>query len=155
MGKKDGVTKILFVCLGNICRSPAAEEIFRVKAGEAGVLEKFHIDSAGLNGYHDGEEADRRMKKHASLRGYKLTSRSRCVEAKDTLEMDILVAMTEDIYEALCRASGKAKVVKMYDYCTEHQVNEIPDPYYGGEEGFEYVMDILEDACSNMLESLK
>lgn len=150
------MTSVLFVCMGNICRSPTAEGVFRKLVGEAGREAEFEIDSAGTIGYHQGEPADPRMRAAAIGRGYELASRARRIGLDDFDRFDLIVTMDEDNYrdvEAL-NPGSKARVVRMTDYCGKHRVPEVPDPYYGGERGFHRVIDILEDTCSNLLSRL-
>jgi protein-tyrosine phosphatase len=142
--------------MGNICRSPTAEGVFRKLVFEAGRDADFEVDSAGTIGYHQGDQADPRMRAAASGRGYELASRARRIELLDFDRFDLIVTMDEDNYrevEAL-NPGSKARVVRMIDYCEEHQVSEVPDPYYGGESGFHQVIDILEDSCENLLRRL-
>lgn len=144
---------VLFVCMGNICRSPTAEGIFRKLVTAAGRDVEFSIDSAGTIGYHAGEKADSRMRSAAAARGYDLTSLARRIEPDDFHRFDWIVTMDDDNFEDVDRINpgGRARVVRMCDYCEAHDVKEVPDPYYGGEEGFHTVIDILEDACGNFL----
>lgn len=147
------MTSVLFVCMGNICRSPTAEGVFRKLVFDAGRDADFEVDSAGTIGYHQGERADPRMRAAASGRGYELASRARRIERLDFDRFDLIVTMDEDNYrdvEAL-NPGSRARVVRMIDYCEQHQVSEVPDPYYGGESGFHQVIDILEDSCGNLL----
>jgi len=147
---------ILFICLGNICRSPAAEGVFRKMAEQAGRSDEFTIDSAGTNGYHDGEQADRRMRAVAESRGYQLDSISRRIDHKDFGQFDLIVTMDDSNYRHIntLHPGIGAEVVRMCDYSEKFDITEVPDPYYGGEAGFHEVLDILEDACSNLLRSL-
>jgi len=150
---------ILFVCMGNICRSPMAEGVFLHILKREQRLNDFVVDSAGTHGYHAGELADSRMRMHAARRGYVLESRSRKVMRQDFEKFDLIVAMDDANYEDLCDMATsideKNKIVRMTDYCTQHQATHIPDPYYGGDKGFEYVIDLLEDACSNLFEKIR
>ncbi len=153
-------TKIVFVCLGNICRSPAAESIFKFMIDQKGLNHLFEIDSAGLNGYHNGEPADSRMIKEASERGYKITSISRKVDhLSDFKEFDMLIAMDDSNYDHLKRLAtnpaARDKVYRMVDFDTKRRYSEVPDPYYGGREGFRRVLDILEDCSNGLIEYLK
>jgi protein-tyrosine phosphatase len=144
---------ILFVCMGNICRSPAAEGVFRHLVAEAGRAADFHIDSAGTHGYHVGHPPDSRMQEAAERRGYRLDSSARRLTIEDFEAFDLIVVMDEDNYEnaiAIGPGSG-AQVVRMCDYCETQTAEEVPDPYYGGAAGFEQVLDILEDACAGLL----
>lgn len=150
------MTSVLFVCMGNICRSPTAEGVFRKLVFDAGRDAEFEVDSAGTIGYHQGERADPRMRAAATGRGYKLASLARRIELLDFDRFDLIVTMDEDNYrdvEAL-NPGSRARVVRMIDYCEEHEVPEVPDPYYGGESGFHQVIDILEDSCGNLLRRL-
>ncbi len=150
---------ILFVCMGNICRSPMAEGVFLhiLKREKAEV--RFNIDSAGTHGYHAGELADGRMRSHAAQRGYTLESRSRRFVQKDFELFDIIVTMDDANFDDLCDRAitleDKNKIVRMASYCTKNQATHIPDPYYGGDKGFEYVIDLLEDACENLFAQVK
>lgn len=150
--------KILFVCLGNICRSPAAQAIMQKFINEKGLHENFELDSAGLYGGHAGELPDHRMRVHASKRGYDLTHRSRPVKTSDFRDFDLIVAMDDSNYFSLQRLAptleDKEKVVKMIDYVKGYpQFDAVPDPYYEGAQGFEIVLDLLEDGCKNLLDS--
>jgi protein-tyrosine phosphatase len=144
---------ILFVCMGNICRSPTAEGVFRKLVSDAGRASEFEIDSAGTIGYHAGNMADSRMRSAAEGRGYRLDSIARRIEPADFERFEMIVTMDDANFfdvNAINPGSG-AEVVRMCDFCEEHEVTEVPDPYYGGEAGFQIVIDILEDACSNLL----
>lgn len=152
-------TNLLFVCLGNICRSPSAEGVMKALVEQRNVAEQYYIDSAGTAAYHQGEPADARMRQHASRRGYDLTSVARKVKIEDFNDFDYIVAMDNDNYRNLMQMTTdkeqQSRVVKMVDFATEHQVDVVPDPYYGGEEGFEKVLDILEDATKGFLAHLQ
>lgn len=149
---------ILFVCMGNICRSPMAEGVFLHILKREHRENDFVVDSAGTIGFHTGELPDSRMRMHAAKRGYTLESRSRKVTRQDFHNFDLIVAMDDANYDDLCDLAGtieeKKKIVRMTDYCTKHQATHIPDPYYGGDKGFEYVIDLLEDACENLYSQL-
>lgn len=151
--------KVLFVCLGNICRSPAAEEIMRKLVEDAGLEDSFVLDSAGLIDYHEGEPADGRMRAHAARRGYRLTHLSRPIKYDDFFDFDVIVGMDDrNISKLRVMAPGleeEQKVVRMTDYCRLKVVDHVPDPYYGGASGFENVLDILEDACAGLLDALR
>ena len=144
---------VLFVCMGNICRSPAAEGVFRKLVADAGREAEFHIDSAGTHGYHVGHPPDSRMLAAARARGYLLDSRARRLEQADFERFGLIVAMDDDNFENISAAHPGvgAQVVRMCDYRNQRNESEVPDPYYGGAAGFEQVLDILEDACSNLL----
>ena len=156
MNDTKQVKSVLFVCMGNICRSPAAEGVFRRRVDDAGLADHFEIDSAGTIGYHAGHAADSRMRSAAAGRGYSLDSLARRVEAGDFEDFDLIVAMDDENYrdlQAMDEGQG-ARVVRMCEYGDSHGHKEVPDPYYGGSQGFETVLDILEDACADLLERL-
>ncbi len=151
---------ILFVCLGNICRSPAAEGIFRHLVEAQHLTDHFQIDSAGTYGGHRGELPDARMRHAAAARGYKLTHRSRQIRTDDFDKFDRIVVMDDSNYERVHRLAPSPqavqKIFRMSDFCRRHpHADHIPDPYYEGSEGFEKVLDLLEDACEGLLEELK
>jgi protein-tyrosine phosphatase len=142
--------------MGNICRSPAAEGVFRKLVTDAGRDDEFYIDSAGTIGYHAGGSADSRMRAAARNRGYSLDSIARRIEPEDFEIFDLIVTMDEDNYRDVSSIDpgNGARVVRMCDYSEQHDESEVPDPYYGGSAGFEKVLDLLEDACSNFLRKL-
>lgn len=148
--------KILFVCLGNICRSPAAEGVMK-KVTEGLPVE---VDSAGTAGYHIGDLPDSRMRSHARKRGYDLTSRARQFDPSvDFDRFDMIIAMDRsnlrDLQSMDRLKKYQHKLSLMTDYALTLKTNEVPDPYYGGPEGFEHVLDILEDACKGLLKHLQ
>lgn len=150
--------RVLFVCLGNICRSPMAETIFRKRIEDEGLEAKVEIESAGTGDWHVGQMADARMRGHAQKRGYNITSLGRTVAVDDFAYYDKIVAMDDSNVRNLkriCPAEHIDKIVKMTDYATKHSHTEVPDPYYGGDAGFELVIDLLEDASEGLLEELK
>ena len=152
--------KVLFVCTGNICRSPAAEGIFKKFVRDANLENDISIDSAGTIGYHSGELPDARMRKHASVRGYNLDSRARQFNPKkDYEEFDYIITMDDYHYTDLIQLDRKKlytnKLFKMADFISDKDISEVPDPYYGGAEGFEFVIDILEDGTKNLLTKIK
>ena len=150
-------TKILFVCLGNICRSPAAEGIMKAKLKEKGLANSYYIDSAGIYGYHEGELPDSRMRAHAERRGYRLTSRSRPVKYDDFFDFDLIIGMDDSNISDLRRKApdeaSRQKIHRMTDFCRNFPDTHVPDPYYGGAAGFEKVLDLLEDACEGIVEN--
>ena len=150
--------RILFVCLGNICRSAAAEEIMRTYLKRAGLEKEIEVDSAGISGYHEGDLADSRMRMHASRRGYHITHRSRPVRTEDFYEFDLILGMDDANIDALREKApdveSEKKIRRMTDYCRTKVADYVPDPYYGGAQGFENVLDILEDACGGLFKEL-
>lgn len=151
--------RILFVCLGNICRSSSAEEIMRTLVKQAGLQQEIDVDSAGILNYHQGELPDSRMRMHAARRGYELTHRSRPVCTDDFFEFDWIIGMDDrniqDLKDKAPSLETEKKICRMTDFCRVKQVDYVPDPYYGGAQGFENVLDILEDACSGLLEEIR
>ena len=153
-------TRILFVCLGNICRSPAADGIMHDLVEKQGVADRFMIDSAGTYGGHRGELPDPRMRSAASRRGYTLTHRARQVSEADFDRFDMIVGMDDMNYETLYRMApspeAARKIFRMTEFCRRHPDRTyVPDPYYEGHEGFELVLDMLEDGCEGILEYLR
>ncbi|NVE00942.1 low molecular weight protein-tyrosine-phosphatase [Massilia sp. BJB1822] len=148
---------ILFVCMGNICRSPTAEGVLRQRAAAAGL--ELHIDSAGTHAYHIGEAPDTRSSRHAAQRGYDLTQqRARQVSADDFERFDLLLAMDRDNLELLQRACPpqlRHKLGLFMQYARRHRVLEVPDPYYGGVQGFDQVLDYIEDAADGLIHDLR
>ncbi|MDY0076362.1 MAG: low molecular weight protein-tyrosine-phosphatase [Bacteroidales bacterium] len=149
--------KILFVCLGNICRSPAAEGIFAQKAQNAGL--QVEVDSAGTSAWHEGEKADHRMRQTAKARGYELTSLARPVRSSDFDNFDYLIAMDDQNYDDLRQKaadnSQMDKVLRMSDFFTRKDIDHVPDPYYGGSKGFDLVVNLLEEASENLINFIK
>ena len=139
--------------MGNICRSPAAEGVFRKLVRDAGRVGEFDIDSAGTISYHAGDPADRRMRAAARRRGYELDSIARRIRTDDFERFDLIVTMDDENFDAVSSMNpgGRARVVRMCEFASDRSVSEVPDPYYGGDAGFELVLDILEDACANLL----
>ena len=150
--------KILFVCMGNICRSPSAEAVMNSTIKQNDLTDKIKCDSAGTISYHVGETADTRMIRHASTRGYDLTSIARQIQHMDFDLFDYIIAMDSENYDNILALDSegnyKSKISKMTDYSKNYDANEVPDPYYGGPQGFEYVLDLLEDSCSGLLDHI-
>lgn len=149
------MTRVLFICMGNICRSPAAEIVFRKMARDAGLEGDFEIDSAGTIGFHKGKPPDPRMASHLERSGYTVDGRSRQLVADDLRQFDLLLAMDEEnLADTLALdPSGELhhKVKSFVGFLTEHDEPRIPDPYYGGDRGFAHVIDLLEDGCAELL----
>lgn len=152
-------TKILFVCLGNICRSPLAETIMCDLVEKQNLTDKYEIDSAGILDYHEGEKADYRMRCHASFRGYDITHLSRPVQKSDFEKFDLIIGMdnqnVRDLQLLAETEQQRDKIQKMTIYCPEFNRDTVPDPYYGGDAGFELVINMLEKGCANLIDSLE
>jgi protein-tyrosine phosphatase len=150
---------VIFVCAGNICRSPTAEGIFRKFVADAGMADRFEIDSAGTNGYHVGDGPDPRAQRAAVRRGYDLSGlRARKFERSDFRRFDIVLAAdleNRDFLSRLAQPSNAYRLRMMMDFAKLHDEREVPDPYYGGDRGFEQVIDMLEDAARGLLEALR
>lgn len=152
--------KILFICLGNICRSPAAHAIMQKLVDNAGLSDHFFIDSAGIGSWHVGQLPDSRMRKHGSRRGYNINHRARQFNAcADFSRFDYIVVMDDDNYHTICNLApadkARDKVVRMADYLSEHpHATSVPDPYYGGAADFELALDLIEDGCKGILHKL-
>lgn len=153
--------RILFVCLGNICRSPGAEGIMKELVRKEGFEDQFFIDSAGTYGGHNGALPDERMRIHAQRRGYNLESRARHFYAEaDFANFDMIIGMDDQNIADLRRLAQNdqelGKIYKMTDFCQRIKGHTIvPDPYYSGSHGFELVLDILEDAVRGLLDRIK
>ena len=149
--------KVLFVCMGNICRSPSGEGVFKHFVNERGLNSAFHVDSAGTIGYHAGSPADARMRAAAEKRGYQLLSISRQVTNEDFEVFDLIVAMDADNLRDLeSLAGGPRDYIRMLGSFLpgvggNHDAPSVPDPYYGGDAGFEQVLDMIEQACDGLL----
>lgn len=152
--------RVLFVCLGNICRSPAAEGVFLHQLTQGGAAERFQVDSAGTGGWHVGSRADPRMREAARRRGIALPSRARQLELHDLNRFEHILTMDAANLahvQSLAKRAGSsplASIEPLVRYCSRFDVLEVPDPYYGGETGFEHVLDLLDDACSGLLQAL-
>ena len=155
--RKHRKIQILFVCLGNICRSPSAEAVMKQLVQQSGRADQFRIDSAGLIDYHEGEQADPRMRAHAIRRGYVLDSISRPVRTEDFFDFDLIIGMdNRNVDELRHRAPSvetMQKVHQMTEFSRNRLYDYVPDPYYSGAEGFELVLDLLEDACQGLLDT--
>ena len=152
-------TKVLFVCLGNICRSPAAEGIFTHLVEKKGLQDHFTIDSAGTSGHHLGEKADPRMRKVSSQRGVQLTSKARPFATPDDFtNFSYIVAMDNSNFNNLQDLAEnneqQKKVHRLMSFAPECEEKEVPDPYYGGEDSFTFVFDLIELACQGLLKEI-
>ena len=150
--------KVLFVCMGNICRSPTAEAIFRKLAGESGLSDYLEIDSAGTHGFHAGRPPDPRSIAHAARRGFDLTAlRSREVVASDFERFDHVIAMDDDNVQqlkAFCPNHLAKKITLLLDYARDSKYREVPDPYQGRAKDFELALDLIEQGCGGLVEHL-
>lgn len=151
--------RVLFICLGNICRSPAAEELFRQVVKRRGGIDDWEIDSAGIGSWHTGQLPDKRMRIHAARRGYALTHHARQVSAYDFDRFDLIIGMDSgnlsDLHQLAPSPEAERKIVPMSRFFTmATRYDHVPDPYYEGAEGFELVLDLLESGCENMYTQL-
>ena len=146
--------KILFVCMGNICRSPTAEGVFRAQLAARGLADRVSADSAGTHGYHTGAAPDPRTQQAARRRGYELSRLSaRAVRDEDFVSFDLIAAMDRDNLawlESRCPEDQRHKLALMLEFAPELKVSEVPDPYYGGPQGFEHVLDLIEMASAKL-----
>lgn len=146
---------LLFICMGNICRSPTAEGVFRHLAQQSGLAQQLIIDSAGTHNYHPNSPPDHRSQQHAARRGYDLSSlRARQLHDQDFEKFDLLLVMDWDnlaLTEQRCPPEHTSKLRRMTEFCIKHDAPVIPDPYYGGEAGFDHVLDLIEDASKGLL----
>ncbi|GHD58854.1 low molecular weight protein-tyrosine-phosphatase [Jeongeupia chitinilytica] len=150
---------VLMVCTGNICRSPTADGVLRKLVDDAGLAGRVIVDSAGTQDYHVGEAPDRRAQAHAKKRGYDLSPlRARQVSAQDFSRFDLILAMDAGHLRQLERQAPpqhQAKVKLFLDFATAAREREVPDPYYGGADGFEHVLDLVEDGCAGVMEHVR
>lgn len=150
--------RVLFVCMGNICRSPLAESVFRHLVRERGVEDRFEIDSAGTSGYHEGDPPDPRSVATARARGVTVSGASRPLSHRDLHEFDYVVVMDaenrSDVDRLRASAGGAARVHRLREWDPERTGLDVPDPYYGGARGFEEVHDIVERSCAALLDHL-
>jgi len=146
------MTRLLFVCMGNICRSPAAENVMRHLAESEGLSDRLEIDSAGTIGLHTGHPPDERMTEAARQRGIPMKRQARQITVEDLDAFDHILVMDrdnlDDVEMLAVDANGHKATISMFcDYCTGYTDIEVPDPYYGGPDGFEKVLDLIEDGC--------
>jgi len=153
------MTKVLFVCMGNICRSPTAQGVFRKMVAEAGLESSVRVESAGTHSYHVGEPPDARAVQAAKRRGVEIGDlRARQVTAEDFREFDLILAMDWEnlaLLQQQCPRAYKHKLHLLMRYAGEHDAATVPDPYYGGPEGFNTVLDYVEDACQGLIEVVR
>ncbi len=151
--------RILMVCMGNICRSPTAHGVLETMAADAGLDGRIEVDSAGTHDYHVGEPPDERAQAHARRRGYDLSAqRARHLGLQDFEDFDLVLVMdarNEAAARALCPPSRRGRLHRLTDFRQALPAHEVPDPYYGGADGFEHVLDVVEDACAGLLAALR
>ncbi len=156
---KSGKHTVLFICLGNICRSPAAEGIMKSLVEKEGLSDEFYIDSAAIGSWHIGQLPDSRMRKCGAEHGYRFDSHARQFQKSDFDRFDTIVVMDNENYRAITSQvssqAEKDKVVRIADFLTTHrEYTTVPDPYYGDYSDFELVIELLEDACQGLLKDL-
>ncbi|MEY4561339.1 MAG: hypothetical protein RLZZ618_616 [Pseudomonadota bacterium] len=151
--------KILMICMGNICRSPTAEAVLRHKLHVAGLGNRVTVDSAGTHAWHVGEAPDARAVARAKLRGYDLSPlKARAVKARDFSEFDLILAMDDENLVALrekCPPTQQPRLHRLTAHATCYQGQDVPDPYYGAPNGFDHVLDMVEDACDGLVRHLE
>lgn len=154
------MVKILFICLGNICRSPAADGIMHRLVSQAGLDDQYLIDSAGIGSWHVGQLPDQRMRRHGQRHGYLFNHRARQFKPQDFDRFDLIAVMDHENYHDVSRQArtetDRLKIISMSDYLQHHPgQSTIPDPYYGSDSDFEWVIELLEDACDGLLKQLR
>ena len=153
-------TSVLFVCLGNICRSPAAEAVFQNLINDKGIGNQFIVDSAGTGSWHVGKKADSRMRLAAKKRNINITSNARQIREDDFRKFKYILVMDDSNFNNVIdlknrvKGSDFAKILKIQDFASVFNEKEVPDPYFGGDAGFDHVLDILEDSVSCFLEQI-
>jgi len=150
---------ILFVCMGNICRSPSAHGVLRQRLGDAGLARRVQVDSAGTHNYHPGEPPDARSQRHAHARGYDLSDlRARQIRRADFERFDLIVAMDWDNLaqlEKIAAEPQRHKLRRLAEFFSRSTSPVVPDPYYGGPAGFEHVLDLIEDGCDGLIRHVR
>jgi protein-tyrosine phosphatase len=151
--------RILFVCMGNICRSPAAHGVMESFIEREGLADRVEVDSAGTGGWHAGDLPDSRMRRHAAERGYELDSRARQVKSSDFDEFDLILVMDRqnlrDIKDFVRKPTDLRNVKLFCEFVNDRSETEVPDPYYGGDEGFETVLDLVENGCEGIVRFIR
>lgn len=159
MNRNMSTFRVLFVCMGNICRSPAGEGVLLSQLADADLPFEVEVDSAGTIDFHTGKPADDRMRRAATARGIDLTSRARQVRGSDFDQFDLILAMDDDNFHDLeaLRAGPdqRAELRRFCDFVDEFDDTEVPDPYYGSDAGFEHVLDLLQDGCAGIINHIK
>lgn len=155
MSDPSAPVRVLFVCLGNICRSPAAEIIFRKFVSDEGLNGSYEIDSAGTIGHHEGSPPDPRMAESLKRQGFEISGRARRILPSDLETFDLIVTMDESNLEHVrdLDPEGRCheKIRPLTSFCSEHDDPRVPDPYYGGQRGFDHVISLLKDGCRGIL----
>lgn len=150
---------VLFVCMGNICRSPTAHGVFRHKVREQGLSGAVEVDSAGTHNFHPNSPPDERSQAHAGKRGYDLSDlRARQIQDSDFEKFDLILVMDLDnlaLLQEQCPPTHQHKVRRLTEFCVQFDSAVVPDPYYGGTGGFEHVLDLVEDACNGLLQHVR
>lgn len=150
---------VLFVCMGNICRSPTAHGVFKRKLMDAGIADQVKVDSAGTHNYHAGSPTDSRSQLHAAKRGYDLSDlRARQITVDEFEQHDLILVMDWDnlaLVQDECPPEHMAKVRRLTEFCLTHDAPVVPDPYHRGAKGFDHVLDLVEDACEGLLRHVK
>lgn len=150
---------VLFVCTGNICRSPTAHGVLAQRLEHAGLAARVRVDSAGTHGYHRGDPPDERSQAHAAQRGYDLSAlRARQVSMEDFELYDLILAMDSGHLELLvqrCPDTHRHKLQRFTAWCSQHHSRDVPDPYYGCAQDFEHVLDLVEDGCAGLLQHIR
>ena len=153
------IFSVLFVCMGNICRSPTAHGVFRQKVINHGLADWVKVDSAGTHNYHADSPPDERAQSHAAKRGYDLSDlRARQIQDADFEDYDLILVMDLDNLSNVldeCPTEHQHKVRRLTEFCLKHEARVVPDPYYGGNNGFEAVLDLVEDACEGLIQFVK
>jgi protein-tyrosine phosphatase len=156
---KQEAFKVLFVCMGNICRSPSAAGVFQAKVRDASLEKHVMVDSAGTHGFHVGEGADARSQRAAKKRGYDISEpRARQITKDDFARFDLILAMDWENHATLQQMAPRQyhhKIKLLMSFATEHESAVVPDPYYGGPDGFETVLDYVEDATTNLVDFVR
>ena len=151
--------QVLMVCMGNICRSPTADGVLRQKLRQQGLADQVRVDSAGTHNYHPNSPPDARSQSHARRRGYDLSDlRARQITDADFATFDLILAMDWDnlaLLQDACPAQHQHKLRRLTEFCQQFDSPVVPDPYYGGDKGFEVVLDLVEDACDGLLLHLR
>lgn len=150
---------VLFVCMGNICRSPTADGVFRHMVAAQGLQDRVTVDSAGTHNYHPNSPPDARSQEHAAMRGYDLsTLRARQIQQSDFEKFDLILAMDWDnlaLVQSICPCGLERKVRRLTEFCLTYEATVVPDPYYDGPSAFEEVLDLVEDACKGLMQHVR